>query len=114
VGGEPGHYQAPGYLPPGPFADLLRVGLARALLAWSRLAEAEAHLAVVADRPDSPLAAEALFWLGAARYLKTGRRAALMSAWGRLEAEHPGSVWAARVPPGQGDGLPEGGEAEKR
>jgi hypothetical protein len=94
-----GHYQAPGYLPPGLFLQLLRIGLGRALLAWSRHEEAAEHLTAAAEA--GPLAAEALFWLGAAWYLQTHRRADLMRAWGRLQREHPGSVWALRVPPGQ-------------
>jgi hypothetical protein len=95
------HYQSPGFLPPDAFAAMLRVGLARTLVAWSRYDEAAAHLAAVADAPGGPMAAEALFWLGAARYLQTRHREPMMQAWRRLRAEHPGSVWAARVPPNQ-------------
>ena len=31
-----GHYQSPGYLPPALFLAMLRIGLARALAAWTR------------------------------------------------------------------------------
>jgi hypothetical protein len=95
------HYQSPGFLPPEVFAAMLRIGLARAQVAWSRYDEAAAHLGAVADDQASPMAAEALFWLGAARYLETRRREPMMQAWRRLRAEHPGSAWAARVPPNQ-------------
>lgn len=97
------HYKAPGYLPPGPFLALLRIGLARSLLAWSRHDEAVRLLTTVADEPTNPLAAEALYWLGAAQYLKYRRNGPLMLAWRRLLTEHPTSVWAARVPPNQSD-----------
>ena len=92
--------QAPGPLPPPAFLGLLRVGRARALLGWSRHDEAAAELGVRADG-GAALAAEALSWRGAAWYFKTPRRAGLMQAWGRLRREHPTSLWAARVPPGQ-------------
>lgn len=95
------HYKAPGYLPPGPFVHLMRIGLARSLLAWSRYDEAVRLLSAVADDRDSPLAAEALYWLGAAQYFKHRSNGPLMRAWGRLLTEHPASVWAARVPPNQ-------------
>lgn len=95
------HYQSPGFLPPVPFLDMLRIGLARSLSAWGRYDEAAAQLQPVADEPSSLLAAEALYWLGVARYLKTRQHAPMMEAWNRLRAEHPTSVWAARVPPNQ-------------
>ncbi len=96
-----GHYQSPGYLPPEPFVSMLRIGLARAQIAWSRYGDAAAHLQAVADDRASPLAAEALYWLGIAWYLQARRRAPMMRAWSRLLAEHPSSIWAARVPPNQ-------------
>lgn len=95
------HYRSPGYLPPAPFLATLRVGLARTLLAWARFDEAATHLRAVADDEASHLAPEALYWLGVASYLPTRSRARLMEAWGRLRQEHPASLWALRVPPGQ-------------
>jgi len=98
-----GHYQSPGYLPPVLFLPMLRIGLARAQLAWARSDEAAAQLAVVADDRASVLAPEALYWLGIAWYLQSRRRAPMMQAWDRLLQEHPASIWAARVPPNQAD-----------
>jgi hypothetical protein len=98
-----GHYQSPGYLPPALFLPMLRIGLARAQIAWARYDEAAAQLAAVADERASALAAEALYWLGIARYLQSRRRAPMMGAWNRLREEHPASIWAARVPPNQED-----------
>ena len=96
-----GHYQSPGYLPPALFLQMLRVGLARTQIAWARYDQAAAHLAAVADDRASPLAPEALYWQGIAWYLQARRRASMMRAWSRLLAEHPASIWAARVPPNQ-------------
>jgi hypothetical protein len=97
------HYQSPGYLPPALFVGMLRIGLGRALTAWMRYDEAAAHLEAVAAEPNAELAAEALYWLGVAWYLKDRRRAPMMRAWSRLRQEHPASSWAARVPPNQED-----------
>jgi hypothetical protein len=94
------HYQAPGYLPPREFLTLLRIGLARSLLAWARYGEAARHLEAAAEKA-GPLTAEALYWLGMAYYLPARRPQELMRAWGRLREEYPGSVWTLRVPPGQ-------------
>jgi hypothetical protein len=97
------HYQSPGYLPPELFVSMLRVGLGRALTAWTRYDEAAAQLEAVAAVPNDQFAAEALYWLGAAWYLKDRRRAPMMQAWNRLRQEHSASIWAARVPPNQED-----------
>ena len=80
---------------------MLRVGLARAQLAWARYNEAAAQLAAVAEDRTSALAPEALYWLGIAWYLQSRRRAPMMQAWNRLRQEHPASIWAARIPPNQ-------------
>ena len=98
------HYQSPGYLPPPLFGQMLRIGLARAQLAWARYDEAAALLSEVVEDHASPLAPEALFWLGAAWYLQARRSAPMMRAWNRLREEYPGSVWAERIPPNQDDG----------
>ncbi|GAB4198381.1 MAG: hypothetical protein OHK0022_17660 [Roseiflexaceae bacterium] len=96
------HYQSAGFLPPAALLDLLRIGLARALIAWSRYDEAVSHLAAAADAGGA-LAPEALYWHGAAAYLKRRSRAVLMQSWGRLRDTYPDSIWAARIPPNQED-----------
>lgn len=98
------HYQSPGYLPPPLFLDMLRIGTARAHLVWAGYDAAAALLTPVADNAASALADEALYWLGVARYLKERRRQPMMEAWNRLRERYPDSVWAARVPPNQGEG----------
>ena len=98
-----GHYQSLGYLPPRLFLQMLQIGLARAQLAWARYDEAAAHLSAVVEDRGSPLAPEALYWLGIAWYLPERKRAPMMRAWNRLLQEYPSSIWAARVPPNQED-----------
>lgn len=95
------HYQSPGFLPAHLFAPMLRVGLGRALAAWSRYEESAALLQQVTEDRASPWAAEALYWLGVTWYLQARRRGPMMQAWNRLRDEHPNSLWAARVPPNQ-------------
>lgn len=97
------HYQSPGFLPPAQFLAMLGIGLARSLIAWSRYDEATNQLSRVGEQEGSALAPEALYWLGVARYLKERKRAPMMQAWNRLRAEHPASIWAARIPPNQED-----------
>jgi hypothetical protein len=98
-----GHFQSPGYLPPALFLPMLKIGLARAQIAWARYDEAAAQLTAVADDHAGALAPEALYWLGICWYLQSRRRAPMMHAWNRLRQEHPASIWAARVPPNQED-----------
>lgn len=95
------HYQSPGFLPPEELADVLRIGLARALMAWSRYDEAAAHLSDVAARSGGDLAPEALYWQGISVYLKTRSTPEMMRVWNRLRGDYPRSIWAARVPPNQ-------------
>ena len=97
------HYQSLGCLPPGLFLQMLQIGLARTQIAWARYDEAVGHLEVVGENSSSPLAPEALYWLGIARYLPARRRAPMMLAWNRLREEYPASIWAARVPPNHED-----------
>jgi hypothetical protein len=94
------HYQAPGFHSPALFVALLRIGLARALIAWARYSEAAEQLELVGGDATSPFAAEALYWLGIARYLPRRSDDALYAVWRRLATEHPHSIWAARIPPG--------------
>ena len=96
-----GHYQSPGYLPPELFLSMLHIGLGRALIAWMRYDDAAAFLSAIGEDQANALAPEALYWLGVAWYLKERRREPMMRAWRRLRAEHPDSMWAARVPPNQ-------------
>lgn len=96
------HYRSEGFLPAKELLAVLRIGVARTMLAWMRHQEAQSLLKTVADEQSNPYAAEALFNLGMSLYLQKQSHEALMVAWRRLRAEHPNSLWAARIPPHQG------------
>lgn len=95
------HYQSVGYLPPELFVTVLQIGLGRLRLGWARYAEAAEVLEAAGRSACRDLAAEALYWLGMAYYLPTRHRADLMRGWERLQRDHPASIWAQRIAPGQ-------------
>jgi hypothetical protein len=75
----------------------LSIGLGKGDLAAERYDEAAARFeGVVAQHPHTESAAEALYWLGAARYRKSHEPADLLTEWKRLQAEAPYSPWAER------------------
>ena len=50
-------------------------------------------------RPDGPLTAEALYWLGITEYFRQGRSSAASNAvWKGLIERFPESIWSKRVP----------------
>jgi hypothetical protein len=92
------HYSSPGFLPPGEFLDMLRIGRARCLMAWTHSREAAAELEAAAAQ-GGPFAAEALYWLGVALYLERRETSGMWMAWERLTDQYPDSPWARRVYP---------------
>lgn len=92
------HYSSPGYLPPKEFLSVLRIGKARCLMAWTRSAEAAKELEIAAS-DDNSLSAEALYWLGVARFLERRATSGMWLAWDRLVELYPDSSWAKRVYP---------------
>jgi hypothetical protein len=92
------HHAAAGFLPPREFLSLLRIGKARCLMAWTRSREAAAHLEAAAQAGDT-MAAEALWWLGVARFLERRDTPGMWEAWNRLTEQYPDSPWALRVYP---------------
>ena len=90
------HYQSPGYLPAPVFAQALRIGRARCLMAWTKNVEAAEELETAATMGEE-LAPEALFWLGVSRFLATRNTVGMWEAWNRLVTEYQESAWAARV-----------------
>jgi hypothetical protein len=92
------HHSSVGYLPPAEFLTTLRIGRARCLMAWTRSREAGEELEQAAEAGDS-LAAEALYWLGIARFLERRETSGMWEAWERLTDAYPDSTWARRVYP---------------
>jgi thioredoxin-like negative regulator of GroEL len=90
-----------GWFTPQVLHAQLGLGLGKGELAAERYDEAAARFeAVVAQHPHTESAAEALYWLGAARYRRSHEPADLLTEWKRLQAEAPYSPWAdrSRVP----------------
>jgi hypothetical protein len=92
------HYRSAGFLPPEDFVDMMRIGKAHCLMPWTRSREAAVELEVTAGRGGS-FAAEALYWLGVARYLERRDTTGMWNAWERLIAEYAETAWAKRVYP---------------
>lgn len=92
------HHESVGFLPPGEFLATLRIGKARCLMAWTRSREAAEELETAADS-GGPLAPEALYWLGIARFLERRDTSGMWAAWERLTSLYPESGWSKRVYP---------------
>ena len=91
------HHRASGFHPPEMFEHLLDVGRGLIDLNLARYDEAARIFSAVAeDKDSSPLQAEALFWLGVARY-KAGDKEALGNTWSLILDRHPNSLWAPKV-----------------
>ncbi|HUG15743.1 MAG TPA: hypothetical protein VMM78_12100 [Thermomicrobiales bacterium] len=93
------HYSSLNFLPPRHFLTLLDIGEAEVGLRWSRNDESIALLRRACDNdPDGPFAAEALYRLGIATYLRTRSNPEMYAVWDTLRERFPDSVWASRVP----------------
>ena len=93
------HYRIEGYLPPEDFVAQLALALGRADLERNRFPQAAHHFQEVARRhKGTDSAAQALYWLGVARYKESKDPAQMRSGgWDRLVREYPGSEWAKRA-----------------
>lgn len=93
-------YTSVNYLPPEEFLDILDIGEALVAMRWRDYDTTIARLKAVDERrPDGPLTAEALYWLGITEYFRQGRsREASMVVWNELIERFPDSIWARRVP----------------
>lgn len=93
-------YTSVNYLPPDEFLDILDIGEALVAMRWREYDTTIARLKDVdARRPDGPLTAEALYWLGITEYFRQGRsREASMEVWEPMIERFPDSIWAKRVP----------------
>ena len=92
------HHHSPGFLPPSEFLSLLRIGLARCLMAWTRSVEAAEELTTAAES-ENALAPEALYWLGTARFLQRRDSKGMWEAWDRMVELYPDSPWTRRIYP---------------
>lgn len=91
------HHRASGFHPPEMFEHLLDLGRGMIEFNLGRyLAAINAFAAVTEDDQASPLQAEALYWLGVARY-KSGDKEGMPRAWNRLIDLYPDSAWAPKA-----------------
>jgi len=90
--------------PEGKLADNCRLGLARALQRQSQNDEAERLYRAVADNPDSPLADEARFDLGALQYA-TEKYDAAIETFTAFETNPSASPWKAHARLGRASAL---------
>lgn len=93
-------YTSVNYLPPDEFLDILDIGEALVAMRWREYDTSIARLKDVDERrPDGPLTAEALYWLGITEYFRQGRSSAASNAvWKGLIERFPESIWSKRVP----------------
>src|SRR5437870_5727003 len=92
------HYRIEGYLPPMEFVARLSLGVGKFDLNFAKLAEAARRFEEVARRhAKTDAGAEALYWLGVARFKGSHNAADLKSAWEQLAREYPASEWAVRT-----------------
>jgi hypothetical protein len=92
------HYRIEGYLPPDDFIAHLSLGFGRFLLDRRQYDEAADRFEDVARRHhNTDAGAEALYWLGVARYKASHDPAQLRPSWDELARDHPHSEWARRA-----------------
>lgn len=86
-----------GWLPPDEFLAELTFVLGMQDILRQRIDQAYTRFRAAADEtPEAGIAAEALFWAGAAAY-KRGGQPALRPVWDELVARYPQSTWARRT-----------------
>jgi len=92
------HYRIEGYLPPVEFLGRLSLGIGKFDLNRGRFDEATGRFEEVSRRhAKSEAGAEALYWLGVARFKKTHNAADLKSSWEQLAREYSNSEWTVRT-----------------
>src|SRR5262245_4045745 len=92
------HYRIEGYLPPVEFLARLSLGAGKFDLNFAKLAEAAVRFEEVARRhAKTEAGAEALYWLGVARFKKSHNGAELKSSWDQLARDYPDSEWAVKT-----------------
>ncbi len=94
------HYRVVGYVPPEEFIPLFMVGKARFYLDTDQHAEARATLEEMLERcPHPRAAAEAIYFLGVARYKLSHDPKPLRAAYDELKAKYADSEWVRRAEP---------------
>jgi hypothetical protein len=91
------HYRVEGFLQPRDFVARLSLGAGRYHLDRQKFDQAAGRYEEVAARhPGTNVGAEALYWLGVARYKQSHDPSQLRAAWQRLGNAYPDSEWTER------------------
>ena len=92
------HYHLEGYLPPEDFLAYLSLGVGKYRLNRKHFDQAGERFDEVARRhAGTDVGAEALYWLGVAKYKQSHDSAQLRPSWQRLAQEYPNSEWTKRT-----------------
>ena len=92
------HFRIEGWLPPIEFLGQLSLGVGKFLLNMGRYAQAAHRFREVCRRhAASDSAAQALYWLGVARYKLCNDSATIRSSWDELAMSYPNSTWSKRT-----------------
>jgi hypothetical protein len=94
------HYRSINALKPADFLDVLDIGEALVRMRWAEYGEAVARLEdATARSTNGPMRAEALYYLGIARYFRGHHDHDVRDeTWAELMREFPDSIWTQRVP----------------
>jgi tetratricopeptide (TPR) repeat protein len=92
------HYRVEGYFPPEEFLAQLSLGIGKYRLERKQFDRAAERFEEVAARhAGSDAGAEALYWLGVARYKAARDISQLRPHWDQLARQYPGSEWTRRT-----------------
>ena len=92
------HYRLEGYLPPEDFVAYLSLGIGKYWLNRKQFAKAGERFQEVSERhAGTDVGAEALYWLGVARYKQARDPGQLRPSWQKLAQDYPLSEWAKRT-----------------
>jgi Thioredoxin-like len=94
------HYRSINALQPVDFLDVLDIGEALTRMRAAEYGKAVDLLEAARDRSlDGPLRAEAIYYLGIARYFRGHHDHDVRDqTWAELIERHPGSIWTQRLP----------------
>jgi hypothetical protein len=92
------HFRVEGYLPPEDFVAYLSLGIGKYWLNRRQFAKAGERFQEVSQRhAGTDVGAEALYWLGVARYKQARDPSQLRPSWQKLAQDYPHSEWAKRT-----------------
>jgi hypothetical protein len=92
-------FRIDGYLPKDEFRVHLEMGLARIAFMSKKWADAEERYAAIAEREDTKVAPEAIYWRAVSHYKATNDHTVLNEVPVEIGSKYPESVWALKAIP---------------